>query len=259
MSSNYNWRLSGGATNTDPDLSLGGVKSSEPVLQQTATWVGGGFTDLTLLGASGNPAGIGTLKAGDPSGGLAWFPLGDPRDPVPAGGNVYGTVINQISEIPIGDDILSGLISTITVRPETGYSNPDYGELEEVLISDTVGELFPSVTESEAETGLTRYRLTYIENNDASPKFIAFWIGQNSSGSDIFEVGIEAADGVAQTITNETTAPTGITFTRSVALSPELQIELAASSYRGIWIKQIIPALSSVPATPSTFALAFLD
>lgn len=53
-------RLSGGGGNTDPDASLGGVKSSEIVLSQSATALSN-VTGVTINNVIGAPVGAGTL------------------------------------------------------------------------------------------------------------------------------------------------------------------------------------------------------
>src|SRR5262245_6915636 len=68
-------RLTGGAANTDPDLSLGGDMSSERVLSQSTSALSN-ITGVVIDYAGGNPAGAGTLAFDFSDGTLVWTAFG---------------------------------------------------------------------------------------------------------------------------------------------------------------------------------------
>lgn len=61
MSFDLEFRLSGGSSNSNPALSLGGAMSSVSVGSDALAWTGASMAGVTLVRGHGNPSGSGTL------------------------------------------------------------------------------------------------------------------------------------------------------------------------------------------------------
>lgn len=117
------------------------------------------------------------------------------------------------------------------------------------LVDDTLHNLFAKVGAAEALAGSTKYRALYIKNtNVASLAFqdiVAYISSQTTSGDTSIEISVatEGADATIQTIINEDTAPTGQTYISAVGVAEGQGLgDLAAGSYRGVWIKRVVNA-----------------
>ncbi len=119
---------------------------------------------------------------------------------------------------------------------------------------NTLNALFNTVTGSEAESGVTHYRCIYIKNTNGTTTFpdVNAWVDQISGYGVSFEIAIEAP--TAQTIANETTSPTGLSFSAPSYREEGLAIgNLTAGSSYAIWIKRIISAGAPFHADAKAF------
>ena len=114
------------------------------------------------------------------------------------------------------------------------------------ITDDTLHNLFDKVTGDESAVGDTEYRAFYVKNNHAtlSLESAKLWIKTNTPGGDSVQIGKEASSGDnKQTITNESTAPTGITFADCANKAAGLDLgTLAAGAVYMIWVKRVVPA-----------------
>lgn len=123
-----------------------------------------------------------------------------------------------------------------------------------------LNSMFDDVTEPEASAGLTDYRCFYLMNDHATDTInaVKFFIQSNTPSSTTkFQIGLEPAGGVAQTIANETTAPTGVTFSDAANAGAALDVgNMDADDYWGIWFKRIIdPGTASAASDPVQFKM----
>lgn len=111
-----------------------------------------------------------------------------------------------------------------------------------------VNNLFPDVTPTQALSGITRYRCFYVKNLNATmmlqlPKI---WIVTNTlSAFDEIDlaIGSAAKNASEPAIANETTAPTGITFTHPSSESVSLNLPtLNAGDYQSVWARITVQA-----------------
>ena len=84
-------------------------------------------------------------------------------------------------------------------------------------ISSTVDELFDAVSAAQAAAGLVEYRCVYLHNANATDSMIdaVVFVAANTplAGTTLdIGVGTSAVNGTEQTIANEATAPSGVTF-----------------------------------------------
>ena len=146
------------------------------------------------------------------------------------------------------------IISTdIQYRLSGGSSNTDQNaSLGGVKSSTSVGaglhNLFDIVSSAEASTGDTEYRCVYIHNNHGTltMQTSKIWIATNTPSTDTsIEIGLgsSAVNGTEQTVANENTAPTGVTFSAPASSGAALSIgDIPAGQHKAVWIKRIVNA-----------------
>ena len=146
------------------------------------------------------------------------------------------------------------IISTdIQYRLSGGSGNTDVNaSLGGVKSSTSVGtglhNLFDVVSSAEASSGDTEYRCVYIHNNHGTltMQSAKIWIVTNTPSTDTsieIALGSSAVNGTEQTIANENTAPTGVTFSAPSSLGTALSIgDIPAGQHKAVWIKRIVNA-----------------
>ena len=146
------------------------------------------------------------------------------------------------------------IISTdIQYRLSGGSGNTDVNaSLGGVKSSTSVGtglhNLFDVVSSAEASSGDTEYRCVYIHNNHGTltMQSAKIWIVTNTPSTDTsieIALGSSAVNGTEQTIANENTSPTGVTFSTPSSLGTALSIgDIPAGQHKAVWIKRIVNA-----------------
>ena len=174
--------LSGGASNADPALSIGGIKSSVNVNSMTFAVDPAipGVTILDVVTDSVGAAEIYTIMgAGASNEKRIYF-----RDPT---SEQFGTAADI--------DGVGGTFHAFSGAPYNGYITVDvtYGSL---LIGDPVtypvevvplyNNLFPNITPAIASAGATDHRLLYVTNDHGTDSLqnIKVWIDQDFVGDD---------------------------------------------------------------------------
>lgn len=120
------------------------------------------------------------------------------------------------------------------------------------LVSGTIHNLFDKVTSGEAAAGTTEYRCIYVRNEHATLTWedvAAFIASQTTSADTSVEIalGSSAINGTEQTIANETTAPTGVTFSAPADYATGLAIgNMAPDDHKAIWVKRVVDAGAGV-------------
>lgn len=146
------------------------------------------------------------------------------------------------------------IISTdIQYRLSGGAGNTDVNaSLGGVKSSTSVGtglhNLFDVVSSAEASSGDTEYRCVYVHNNHGTltMQSAKIWIVTNTPSTDTsieIALGSSAVNGTEQTIADETTAPTGVTFSAPASEGAALSIgDIPAGQHKAVWIKRIVNA-----------------
>lgn len=123
------------------------------------------------------------------------------------------------------------------------------------LTNNSLHNLFDKVTATEASSGDTEYRCVYIKNeNGHSLTFTdpVLYIDTDSTSADTsIEVAVadEGKNATVQTIANESTAPTGESFTSATGVgNGESYTSLDDGDYIGIWIKRVVDASATALA-----------
>ncbi len=141
-----------------------------------------------------------------------------------------------------------------------GNTNPNAslgGVISTTEITDnTLHNLFDKVSAGEAQTGDTEYRAIFIKNTHASLTLAGakVYIQTNTPSTDTsVQISVATEDGSPiQTIADESTAPTGQSFSTADGESNALSLgDLAAGAVKGLWIKRIVSSNASAYANDS--------
>ena len=127
-----------------------------------------------------------------------------------------------------------------------------------IITSASLNNLWDDVSSAESSAGDVEYRGIYIKNKHGSLTWenVVAWISSLTSSADTeFDIALaDEAVGVAmETIVNESTAPSGPSFTRPTSKGAGLSIgNIAASSYKGIWIRRTVTAGAAAASDTGT-------
>ena len=117
--------------------------------------------------------------------------------------------------------------------------------------------LFDDVTSSESSAGDTEYRCFYVHNNHGTLELqsAVVWISANTTGDRIaIGVGSAAINGTEQTVADESTAPTSVTFSQPASKGAGLSLgSIPAGQHKAVWIRRIIAA--STGASNDTYTI----
>lgn len=120
-----------------------------------------------------------------------------------------------------------------------------------IIVTNVLNNDMDDITSAEASSGITIYHNYYYKNEHATLTYISpkFYIDtQTNSGDTSVAMALVAeAKNVATTrLTNETTAPSGITFSTPANYAGGIAIgSLDSGDYRGIWVKYIVGSSAS--------------
>lgn len=236
--------LSGGPGASTPSNSYGSQISSTAVTSQT--WTNpANITGVVITNAFGNATGAGSLLftygAGSNST-LQWRPNG-------AASYSTAKIVASDGSYTIGNS-LGYLVVTVTVA-QLATSN----KTDAITIGNNVNNLFPNVTASQSLAGETRYRGVYIKNTHPTDTAfgITVWVKQLTPAGDELYIqttgvtGDGSSTGVLEALANDTTAPTGITFSDPPPTTKLTGItigNLTAGQCQGLWIRRAVPAMT---------------
>lgn len=119
------------------------------------------------------------------------------------------------------------------------------GEKSSVAAGATI---FDGVSSAESSAGDIEYRCVYVHNAHATLALTApvVWIATNtpSPGTSIdVGVGTSAVNATEQTVANENTAPTGVTFSAAATQGAGVALgDIPAGQSRAIWIRRTVTA-----------------
>lgn len=157
--------------------------------------------------------------------------------------------------------------SDIVMRLSGGSANANVnaslgGVMSSVPVSfgDTMNNLFDNVSDAEAVAGDDNYRCVYVRNSNGSDTLNAVKIYTSSNtpspttkvqiGVDPAGVGDGASTGVATTIADEDTAPSGVTFSDAANSGAALDLgNLGPGQVAAVWIKREVTAGTAAAAS----------
>lgn len=144
-------------------------------------------------------------------------------------------------------------------------SDPDAslgGVISSTEVDDNVdNNLFDDVSGAEHTAGDVEYRCIYVKNSHGSLTLTdaVVWIQSDTSGADSdisIAVGTAAVNGTEQTVANESTAPTGVTWSdAATSRATGLALgDLPAGQHKAVWIRRTISA-GSTPQAADTCSI----
>ena len=142
------------------------------------------------------------------------------------------------------------LTTDIIYRLSGGAANSDPAASLGGAKSSTawVAGIFDDVSSAEASAGDIEYRCIYVHNNHGTltlqaPKI--FFASQTPSATTTAAVGLgtSAQGGTEQTVADESTAPTGVTFSEPADFATGIALgDIPAGGHRAVWIRRTIAA-----------------
>lgn len=248
-------RLSGGATNTDQNASLGGIKSSHVVRSKTVTGISN-VTGVTVLDAPGSTNGSLAFTASGTT--AVWTPTG-------------GTASAAVNIGADGRYALQGANADASAGwlyiSVTAASLPGTNQSDTLTVTAAANQTFDDISKVESYDGDVEYRCFYLHNAHPTDPFIGckLYIGSDASGADSLAVGLDAAGvgdgsatGVAATVADESTAPTGVSFSAPATLGTALSLgQLNAGQSHGFWQRRTVPPATAVSTSSDLSELIF--
>ena len=125
------------------------------------------------------------------------------------------------------------------------------------LVDNTLNNLFDDISGAENAASTIDYRCIFIHNSHASLSMLssAIWLQSEVAGGASIQIGLDPAGAVpigqasaqAQTIANETTAPTGVSFSAPTTSGTGLSLGTIQAGYcYAVWIKRTAANTSPV-------------
>lgn len=231
--------LTGGASNSDPASSLGGVFSSTRVRGM------GGILQVDRIPAvridnilPGCGEGAASIHV-DANGDLVFTaPDGEEGDPV--------TVVEGASGVLEG----SSRDKAVLVTRLADWSYPLGKNMPMTLVHAMNGVLAQgNLTSAQRAAGRTTYRAIVLSGaRPAGVGNIKLWMPPVGGAQATFSLAVEIPSGGAlQTIANETTAPTGVSWVTPTTEAGALLIPwISYGHYMGLWIRRVFPPAGTV-------------
>jgi hypothetical protein len=153
-------------------------------------------------------------------------------------------------------------------RLSGGASNSDPnaslgGAKSSTAVTDnTTHNLWDVVSSTESSAGDTEYRCIYLHNNHGSLTLqnAKVWISTNTGSSDTsveIGAGSSAINGTEQTVANENTAPTSVTFSTAANEGAAVSLgNIPNGQHKAIWIKRIVSAAAAA-ANDDSYVLSY--
>lgn len=246
--------LSGAASHdatipTDSNLSLGGFKTTNEIFnKKTATPSGSPIAGVTVNFASvANSNAAGTLTFTLSTNSLQWTPPG-------------GSIGAAVAFTANGTKIIYGSDASMFIEVTVVYASlPGANDTDTITISEnasTKNNIFDNVSSAEASSGDTEYRAIYVKNTHATEALQGakvFIQANTPSTNDVWDFAVEdpssRTNGSIQTIANENTAPTGLTWyqvsTKATAIAIAGAVDLSAGTFTAIWFRRTVSASAS--------------
>lgn len=137
------------------------------------------------------------------------------------------------------------------------------GAITATEINDnTTHNLWDIVSSAESSAGDTEYRCVYVKNTHGSLTLQSakVWIQTNTPSTDTaVEIGLgsSAVNGTEQTVANENTAPTSVTFGTANGEGNALSIgNIPSGQHKAVWIKRIVSA-NAAAYTDDSYVISY--
>lgn len=159
----------------------------------------------------------------------------------------------------------------IEIRYSGGAANADPtdslgGIMSSEVIPESMQNLFDNVTPAERTAGSVEYRCFYFTNTHPSETLEAagvYILAQTVSPDTSVSIGLDPAGvgdgvttGVAVTISDEVSAPSGVSFSEPSSVGAALSVgDIVAGEGIAVWVRRTVTALAD-PLTNDPFEIA---
>lgn len=119
------------------------------------------------------------------------------------------------------------------------------------ITAASLHNLFDQVASAESSAGDTEYRCFYVHNAHATLTWttVKVWVQTNTPASDTtadIGLGTSAINGTEQTVANENTAPTSVSFSAPSTEGTALAIgDIPPGQHKAIWVRRTISAAAA--------------
>lgn len=116
------------------------------------------------------------------------------------------------------------------------------------VVDNTLNNIWDSISGDEASAGDTEYRCLYVHNAHATLTLVSpvIWLSANTTSTqDEVDIGLgsSAVNGTEQTVANETTAPSGVTFSHPTTKATGLALgNIPPGQHKAFWEKRVVQA-----------------
>ncbi|MBI5178813.1 MAG: hypothetical protein HZA04_06095 [Nitrospinae bacterium] len=221
-----------GNAQSDPNASIGGNRSGT-ILKSLSVSAPVNITGVAVADASAD-CGAGTAT-------LTYFNAGKTLA-FAAPGDTAGAAVNVTAGGTF--ELYSATAGKYLIITVTAASLPALDKTDSLTFATLFDNLFNSVGSGQAQTGITQYRALIVRNDGAYTMYGAIaWLAANTPfADDEIQIGIEPLNaGAVQTIANDATAPTGVTYTLAANEAAALSLgNLSAGGGYGIWVKRAV-------------------
>src|SRR5687768_7841075 len=130
------------------------------------------------------------------------------------------------------------------------------------ITDNTTHNIWDLVSSAESSTGDTEYRCIYVKNTHGSLTLQSakVWIQTQTPSSDTsIEIGLgsSAVNGTEQSVANENTAPTSVTFSTAAGEGNALSIgNIPNGQHKAIWIKRIV-GTNATAANDDSYVISY--
>lgn len=156
--------------------------------------------------------------------------------------------------------------SDIDYKLSGGAANADGnaslgGVISANSVSASLHALFDRVTGAEALAGDVEYRCIYLKNSHGTLTLYGatVWLSANTPSTDTtidIALGSAAINGEEQTVADEATAPTGVSFSAPASFGSGLVIgDIPAGQHKAVWLRRTVGAAAAA-YTGDGFTLA---
>lgn len=128
------------------------------------------------------------------------------------------------------------------------------------IVDASLHNLFDIVSSAETTAGDTEYRCIYIKNNHGSLTLqnavIQIQTDTPSTDTDIeIALGTSAVNGTEQTVADESTAPTGVTWETNAGTDLAIG-DIPAGQHKAVWLKRVVSAAAAAYSADSVILQA---
>ena len=108
--------------------------------------------------------------------------------------------------------------------------------------------IFDNVSSAESTAGSVEYRCVYVHNAHGTLSLtnpVLFMFANTPSATTTIDVGVgtSAVNGTEQTVANETTAPSGVTFSAAATIGAGIALgDIPAGQHRAVWLRRTVNA-----------------